>query len=151
MRSISCSWKPGSVPKYWTSANSRNLRNPPLLARTGGQSSGTTTFDKLTVLVMLVHVNAHSRFLVRQLGRTSDPREAEPHRYLEALLAAELANLDWNAGRLFETLSRHSLLNETLIIFTSDPGRTWIDRRGSTEQRIALSYEEVARVPLILR
>jgi len=79
-------------------------------------------------------------------------REKQSHiGYLEALLAAELANLDWNAGRLFETLSRHSLLNETLIIFTSDHGRSWIDRRGSSEQRIALSYEEVARVPLILR
>jgi arylsulfatase A-like enzyme len=64
---------------------------------------------------------------------------------------ATVANLDWNAGRIFETLRRHSLLDNTLIIFASDHGRSWIDRPGSSEQRIALSYEEVARVPLIMR
>jgi arylsulfatase A-like enzyme len=64
---------------------------------------------------------------------------------------ATVANLDWNAGRLFDTLRRHSLFDNTLIIFTSDHGRSWIDRPGSSEQRIALSYEEVARVPLIMR
>lgn len=64
---------------------------------------------------------------------------------------ATVANLDWNAGRTFETLRRHHLLDNTLIIFASDHGRSWIERPGSTEQRIALSYEEVARVPLIMR
>ena len=62
-----------------------------------------------------------------------------------------VANLFWNAGRLFETLRRHHLLDNTVIIFASDHGRSWIERPGSTEQRIALSYEEVARVPLIMR
>jgi len=64
---------------------------------------------------------------------------------------ATVANLDWNTGRIFETLRRHSLLDNTLIIFASDHGRSWIDRPGSSEERIALSYEEVARVPLIMR
>ena len=63
---------------------------------------------------------------------------------------ATIANLDWNAGRIVDTLRRRNLLDNTLIIFTSDHGRTHIDRPGSAEH-IALSYEEVARVPLILR
>ena len=63
---------------------------------------------------------------------------------------ATIANLDWNTGRILETLRRRNLLDNTLIIFTADHGRTWIDRPGSAEG-IALSYEEVARVPLILR
>jgi arylsulfatase A-like enzyme len=62
---------------------------------------------------------------------------------------ATVANLDWNVGRIVETLRKHALLDNTLIIFTADHGRTWIDRPGSAEG-IALSYEEVARVPLIL-
>ena len=62
---------------------------------------------------------------------------------------ATIANLDWNAGRIFETLRRHSLLDHTLIIFASDHGRSWIDRPGSST--ITTSYEEVARVPLIMR
>jgi arylsulfatase A-like enzyme len=63
---------------------------------------------------------------------------------------ATMANLDWNAGRLLDTLRRRNLLDDTLVIFTADHGRTWIDRPGSAES-IAMSYEEVARVPLILR
>ncbi len=62
---------------------------------------------------------------------------------------ATVANLDWNAGRIFDTLRRRDLMNDTLIIFTADHGRTWIERPGSAEH-IAMSYEEVARVPLIL-
>ncbi len=63
---------------------------------------------------------------------------------------ATVANLDWNAGRIIETLRRRNQLDNTLIIFTADHGRTWIDRPGSAEG-IAMSYEEVARVPLIVR
>lgn len=63
---------------------------------------------------------------------------------------ATIANLDWNVGRILETLRRRNLLDDTLVIFTADHGRTWVDRPGSAEG-IALSYEEVARVPLIVR
>ncbi|MEP7364070.1 MAG: sulfatase-like hydrolase/transferase [Acidobacteriota bacterium] len=62
---------------------------------------------------------------------------------------ATIANLDWNIGRILDTLRRRNLLDNTLVIFTADHGRTWIDRPGS-DQGIALSYEEVSRVPLIL-
>jgi arylsulfatase A-like enzyme len=64
---------------------------------------------------------------------------------------ATIANLDWNAGRIFQALRRRDLLKNTLIIFTSDHGRTTQDRPGRTEQGIALPYEEVARVPLMVR
>jgi arylsulfatase A-like enzyme len=64
---------------------------------------------------------------------------------------ATIANLDWNSGRIFDALRRRNLLDQTLIIFTADHGRTTIKRPGSSEQGIALPYEEVARVPLIVR
>lgn len=54
-------------------------------------------------------------------------------------------------GELFDALRSRNLLDDTLIIFTSDHGRTTIKRPGSSEQGIALAYEEVARVPLIMR
>lgn len=63
---------------------------------------------------------------------------------------ATIANLDWNAGRIVETLRKRKLLDNTLIVFTSDHGRTTVSRPGRAEQGIALPYEEVARVPLIL-
>lgn len=71
--------------------------------------------------------------------------EGKPH----ADYHATVANLDWNTGRILETLRRRNLLDNTLVIFTADHGRTWIDRPGSAEG-ISLSYEEVARVPLIV-
>lgn len=64
---------------------------------------------------------------------------------------ATIANLDWNAGRIFDALRRRNLLDNTLVVFTSDHGRTSSNRPGKVEQGIALSYEEVARVPLIMR
>lgn len=63
---------------------------------------------------------------------------------------ATVANLDWNVGRTLAALRARKLLDDTLILFTADHGRTWVDRPGSAES-IAMSYEEVARVPLILR
>ncbi|MBL8216950.1 MAG: sulfatase-like hydrolase/transferase [Bryobacterales bacterium] len=63
---------------------------------------------------------------------------------------ATVANLDWNVGRMLDSLEKTGQLENTLVIFTADHGRTWIDRPGSAES-IALSYEEVAKVPLILR
>jgi arylsulfatase A-like enzyme len=63
---------------------------------------------------------------------------------------ATIANLDWNFGRILELLQHRNLLDDTLIIFTADHGRTFVSRPGSAEG-IALSYEEVSRVPLILR
>lgn len=75
-------------------------------------------------------------------GRFSGREHADYH--------ATVANLDWNVGRIFDTLRERNLQDDTLVIFTADHGRTWIDRPGSAES-IALSYEEVARVPLILR
>ena len=63
---------------------------------------------------------------------------------------ATIANLDWNTGRILDTLRRRNLLDNTLVIFLADHGRTWVDRPGVAEG-IALSYEEVAQVPLIVR
>ncbi len=63
---------------------------------------------------------------------------------------ASVINLDWNVGRLVKSLRRLDLLDETLVIVTSDHGRTWIDRPGSLEG-MCVSYEDSARVPLIMR
>ena len=63
---------------------------------------------------------------------------------------ATVANLDWNVGRILNALRKSGAYDNTLVIFTADHGRTWIDRPGSAEG-ICLPYEEVSRVPLILR
>ncbi|MEZ5351728.1 MAG: sulfatase-like hydrolase/transferase [Bryobacteraceae bacterium] len=63
---------------------------------------------------------------------------------------ATVAHLDHCVGRLTDTLRRRNLLDNTLVIVTTDHGRTWIDRPGAAEG-ISLSYEEVARIPMVIR
>ena len=60
-----------------------------------------------------------------------------------------VSNLDWNVGRLVETLRRLGILDNTLIVATSDHGRVWGDRPG-TEEGLCVAYEGSARVPLIM-
>jgi len=63
---------------------------------------------------------------------------------------ATVSNLDWNVGRVLDTLRRRNLLDDTLVIFTADHGRPWVPRPGSAEG-IAIAYEDTIRVPLFLR
>ena len=63
---------------------------------------------------------------------------------------AAVSNLDWNVGRLLDALRRNNILDETLIIVTTEHGRTWTNRPGSTEG-MCVAYEEAARIPLIIR
>ncbi len=80
-----------------------------------------------------------------------------PKRFLEPYAGQEhagyhgsVSNLDWNVGRLVEALERTGQLDNTLIIVTTEHGRTWQQRPGTTEG-MCVAYDEVARVPLILR
>ena len=61
-----------------------------------------------------------------------------------------VANLDWNVGRILESLERTNQLDNTLIILTTEHARTWDERAGTTEG-MCVSYDEVARVPLLMR
>ncbi len=58
--------------------------------------------------------------------------------------------LDWNVGRILEALERTGQLDNTFIILGTEHGRTWRDRPGTAEG-MCIAYDEVARVPLILR
>lgn len=104
-------------------------------------------------------IERHARepfFLYQSYYAPHEPLDP-PKRFLEGLSGvphadyhATVRNLDWNVGRLVDTLSKHQVLDDTLIILTTEHGRTWIDRPGSLEG-IALPYEECARIPLLLR
>jgi arylsulfatase A-like enzyme len=63
---------------------------------------------------------------------------------------ATVSNLDWNVGRVLDAIRRSGSLDDTLVIFTSDHGRPWVERPGTTEG-IGIGYEDVIRVPMILR
>ena len=80
-----------------------------------------------------------------------------PRRFLEPYGDDELAGywgnvsaLDWNVGRILEALERTGQLDNTFIIVSTEHGRTFQDRPGTAEG-MCVAYDEVARIPLILR
>lgn len=71
----------------------------------------------------------------------------ESHRARAAYMAT-CTHLDYELGRLMEELARSGLLNDTLILFTSDHG----DMMGDHFlHRKTYAYEGSARIPFVLR
>jgi arylsulfatase A-like enzyme len=60
-----------------------------------------------------------------------------------------LAAVDEGLGLILRTLEERKLLDDTLIVFTSDEGYFYGEHGLSVERRLA--YEESARIPLVVR
>ena len=61
---------------------------------------------------------------------------------------AQVANIDWNLGRLLKALDEQGLADNTLFVFTSDHGEMF----GAHGRRAKnIFYEEACRVPLLMR
>lgn len=61
---------------------------------------------------------------------------------------AMIANLDWNIGRLLDTLDELGLRDNTVVVFTSDHGEMF-GAHGRTQKMIF--YDEAVRVPFLMR
>ena len=68
---------------------------------------------------------------------------------LRAIFGLEVCFVDEGVGRIVDTLDRLSVLDDTLIIFTSDNGYFYGEHGLTVERR--LPYEESVRTPLIMR
>ena len=98
---------------------------------------------------------------------TEDPYTGEnydgsylPHPTPKACYAAMISFLDKQIGRLFSTLKQLGIDNNTIVIFTSDNGTTWLKKQvdyeffnsvGSLRGLKGSLYEGGIRVPLITR
>ncbi len=60
-----------------------------------------------------------------------------------------LAAADEGLGKIFQVLEKKKILDDTLIIFTSDEGYFYGEHGLSVERRLA--YEESIRIPLLMR
>ena len=60
-----------------------------------------------------------------------------------------LAAVDEGVGMLFDALEKGNVLDETVLVFTSDHGYWYGEHGLSVERRLA--YEEAARIPLLIR
>ncbi len=95
-------------------------------------------------------------FLYQSYYSPHEPNDP-PKRFLEqyegqehAEYYASVSALDWNVGRMLDTLRENDLLDNTLIIFGTEHGRSWIDRPG-TQEGMCTAYDESARIPFIMR
>ena len=82
-----------------------------------------------------------ARFLERYHGAG-----VEPSGYY-----ANVAALDWNVGRLIDTLRKRRVLDRTLILVATEHGMTLEGRPGTEKDGYSSPYDEVSRIPLILR
>ncbi|AQQ10395.1 Arylsulfatase [Sedimentisphaera cyanobacteriorum] len=60
---------------------------------------------------------------------------------------AMTANLDWNIGRIMSSLKDQGLLENTIVVFTSDHGEMF---GGHGRMKKNIFYEEAARVPFLV-
>lgn len=107
--------------------------------------------------VRFIERHAHEPFFLYQSYYSPHEPLDPPKEYLQYYEGQEdagyygsVTNLDWNVGRLLDALRRKNILDETMIIVTTEHGRTWIERPGTSEG-MCVSYDEVSRIPLIMR
>lgn len=82
-----------------------------------------------------------------------------PHRAPRAAYAAMITRLDRDVGRIADLLAELGLDDDTLLVFTSDNGASWVggvdlaffDSHGGLRGRKAQLWEGGIRVPLIAR
>lgn len=107
--------------------------------------------------IQFIQQHTHEPFFLYQSYYAPHEPNDPPKQYYEhyaneehADYHASVTNLDWNVGRIVDALRKNGQLDNTLILLSTEHGRTWIDRPASQEG-ICLPYEEVSRIPLILR
>jgi N-acetylglucosamine-6-sulfatase len=60
-----------------------------------------------------------------------------------------LLGVDDSLGRILDALERKGVLNDTMVVFTSDHGYFYGEHGLNEERRLA--YEETIRIPLVIR
>jgi arylsulfatase A-like enzyme len=78
------------------------------------------------------------------LGKTTATTDEEIRGRLEMLLG-----VDDSLGRIVAALARKGILDDTIVVFTSDHGYFYGEHGLNEERRLA--YEETIRIPLIVR
>ncbi|MEM7144633.1 MAG: arylsulfatase [Verrucomicrobiota bacterium] len=86
--------------------------------------------------------------------RPLEMRNREPEREDEPHLRAALAmceNIDFNVGRLLETLKKENLTDDTIVLFFTDNGPNGVRWNGGMKGRKGSIDEGGIRVPLLVR
>lgn len=105
--------------------------------------------------IQFIERHAHEPFFLYQSYYAPHEPLDPPRQFLEryqnddhASYYGTVSNLDWNVGRLLDTLHRLDILDNTLIVVASDHGRSFSLRPG-TQEGMSTAYEASSRVPLL--
>jgi arylsulfatase A-like enzyme len=86
---------------------------------------------------------------VKEISRKAKPIDEDTRSKLEALYLAEVAFVDEQFGLLLDEFERLGLLDDTIVVFTSDHGEEFYDH-GWWQHGKTL-YGEQLRIPLIIK
>jgi len=88
--------------------------------------------------------------LLRQIDQLPPlgPKTATPDEDIRGRLEM-LLGVDDSLGRILAALERRGILNDTMVVFTSDHGYFYGEHGLNDERRLA--YEETIRIPLVIR
>ena len=82
------------------------------------------------------------------LWGTADPHFFDDLQEIKRCYYGQVANTDWNLGRLLKAIDRMGLRDDTIVVFTSDHGECF---GAHGRQAKNCFYEEAVRVPLLVR
>ncbi len=110
--------------------------------------------------IEFIEQNAQRPFFLYQSFYPPHPPWDPPKKYYEPTRGKNLkpegyyetvASLDWNVGRLVDTLRKRKILDNTLIIVTTEHGMTMgANRPGTGQYGYSSPYDEVSRIPLVM-
>ena len=108
--------------------------------------------------IRFIQENADRPFFLYQSYYTPHAPFQPPRKYAEMYREREIdhknyyasvTSLDHNAGRIVATLEELGILDNTLIIVTTDHGGSFQERPGSY-RGMGIAYDEAARIPMIM-
>lgn len=92
----------------------------------------------------------YSKFADREIVQRYEGKEPEDIAVTRAALAM-CENIDWNVGRLLETLKKYDLESKTIVVYFSDNGPNSWRWNGGLRGRKGSTDEGGVRVPCIVR
>jgi arylsulfatase A-like enzyme len=108
--------------------------------------------------IRFIQQNADRPFFLYQSYYTPHAPYQPPQKYVDMYqdrtidhknYYAAMSSLDSNVGKIINALKEQNLLDDTLIIISTDHGGSFQDRPGSF-RGMGIAYDEAARIPMIM-
>lgn len=108
--------------------------------------------------IRFIQQNANRPFFLYQSYYTPHAPYQPPQKYVDMYqnrtidhknYYASMSSLDGNVGRIVNALKEQNILDDTLIIISTDHGGSFQERPGSF-RGMGIAYDEAARIPMIM-